>query len=188
MEGHYQPQVAGTTGRLRHPMVHEDAKPLSAWFDRHNRYSDWEAAMRADGRMERLITGEPDGGTGAFPRLRALIGRRMQKRLFQRLPGRPLLAFLHAYVLRLGVLDGAAGLDHALARAFYYWQVGFKMRSAARGLEAFDRFPSIRAGSEPVRKIRPAGDPYSSSSAIRSPPNAFKRSKVRLRTPGSSIR
>lgn len=188
VEGHYQPQVAGTTGRLRHPMIHEDAKPLSAWFDRHNRYSDWEAAMRADGRMNRLITGEPDGGSNAFPGFRALFGRRMQKRLFQRLPGRPLLAFLHAYVLRLGVLDGAAGLDHALARAFYYWQVGFKMRSAAMGPGAFDRFPPNRAASESVRNIRPTGDLYSSSSAIRSPPNAFSRSKVRLRTPGSSIR
>ncbi|WP_247872971.1 glycosyltransferase family 2 protein [Azospirillum sp. TSH64] len=188
VEGHYQPQVSGTTGRLRHPMDHEDAKPLSAWFDRHNRYSDWEAAIRADGRMERLITGEPDGGSSAPHSLRALLGRRMQKRLFQRLPGRPLLAFLHAYVLRLGVLDGAAGLDHALARAFYYWQVGLKMRSAAMGPGAFDRFPSIRAASEPVRTVRPAGDPYSSSSAIRSPPSAFSRSKVRLRTPGSSIR
>lgn len=188
VEGHYQPQVAGRTGRLRHPMDHGDAKPLSAWFDRHNRYSDWEAAMRADGRMERLIAAEPDGGSRAFPSLRALFDRRMQKRLFQRLPGRPLLAFLHAYVLRLGVLDGAAGLDHALARAFYYWQVGFKMRSAEMGSEAFDRFLSIRAVSASVRKVCPASDPYSSSSAIRSPPSAFSRSKVRLRTPGSSIR
>ncbi|KAA0593557.1 glycosyltransferase involved in cell wall biosynthesis [Azospirillum lipoferum] len=188
VEGHYQPQVAGTTGRLRHPMDHEDAKPPSAWFDRHNRYSDWEAALRADGRMERLIKGEPDGGFGVIPHIRAFFGRQAQKRLFQRLPGRPLWAFLHAYVLRLGVFDGTAGLDHALARAFYYWQVGFKMRSAARAPGEFSRVPSIRTVSDSVRSVRPAGDPYSSSSAIRSPPSAFSRSKVRLRTPGSSIR
>lgn len=188
VEGHYQPQVAGTTGRLRNPMDHEDAKPLSAWFDRHNRYSDWEAALRADGRMERLIRGEPDGGSGAIPCIRAFIGRRAQKQLFQRLPGRPLWAFLHAYVLRLGVLDGTAGLDHALARAFYYWQVGFKMRSVARRAAAAARVQSIGTGSDPAWTARSAGDPYSSSSAMRSPPRAFSRSKVRLRTPGSSIR
>ena len=143
VEGHYQPQVAGTIGRLRQPMDHDDAKPLSAWFDRHNRYSDWEAVLRADGRMERLIDGEPDIAPVLSKRLRGIAGRRAQKRLFQRLPGRPLWAFLHAYMLRLGFLDGAAGLDHALARAFYYWQVGFKMRSAARAREASARFPSV---------------------------------------------
>ncbi|WP_434618982.1 glycosyltransferase family 2 protein [Azospirillum sp. B2RO_4] len=188
VEGHYQPQVAGTTGRLRQPMDHDDAKPLSAWFDRHNRYSDWEAALRADGRMERLIDGELEAGAGPFPGLSGLTGRRAQKRLFHRLPGRPLWAFLHAYVLRLGVLDGARGLDHALARAFYYWQVGVKMRSAAQARDSAVRFPPV--GSSPGRppSVRSGSEAYSSSKAMRSPPSAFSRSKVRLRTPGSSIR
>ncbi|MFS2010029.1 glycosyltransferase family 2 protein [Azospirillum sp. CT11-132] len=188
VEGHYQPEVAGTTGRLRQPMDHDDAKPLSAWFDRHNRYSDWEAALRADGRMERLIDGEPDIAPALSKRMCGIAGRRTQKRLFQRLPGRPLWAFLHAYVLRLGFLDGAAGLDHALARAFYYWQVGFKMRSAAQAREASARFPAVDTYPENPPIMRPVGDPYSSSNAMRSPPSAFSRSKVRLRTPGSSIR
>ena len=171
VEGHYQPQVAGTTGRLRHPIDHGDAKPPSAWFDRHNRYSDWEAALRADGRMDRLIDGEP-GDVG-------VLSRRTLKRLFQRLPGRPLWAFLHAYVLRLGVLDGTAGLDHALGRAFYYWQVGLKMRAAVQAQASAARLPS---------GCSPSPGPYSSTSAMRSPPSAFSRSNVRLRTPGSSIR
>ena len=171
VEGHYQPLVAGTTGRLRHPMDHGDAKPPSAWFDRHNRYSDWEAALRVDGRMERLIDGEPEDG--------GVLGRRALKRLFQRLPGRPLWAFLHAYVLRLGVLDGAAGLDHALGRAFYYSQVGLKMRAAVQAQASAARLSS---------DCSPSSSPYSSTNTMRSPPSAFSRSKVRLRTPGSSIR
>lgn len=119
VEGHYQPVIAGTVGRLRHALEHADDKPLAAWFERHNRYSDWEAALRGDGRMAVLIGRE----TG---------GRRWLKRLLHRLPGRPLLVFLHGYVLRLGFLDGAPGLHHALARAFYYWQVGVKMKDAER--------------------------------------------------------
>ncbi|MBP2316663.1 glycosyltransferase family 2 protein [Azospirillum soli] len=119
VEGHYQPVIAGTVGRLRHALEHADDKPLSAWFERHNRYSDWESALRGDGRMAALIGRE----TGS---------RRWLKRLFHRLPGRPLLVFLHGYVLRLGFLDGGPGLHHALARAFYYWQVGVKMKDAER--------------------------------------------------------
>ncbi|MGQ9367408.1 glycosyltransferase family 2 protein [Azospirillum sp. ST 5-10] len=116
VEGHYQPVVQGTVGRLRAALWHADDKPLSAWFERHNRYSDWEAALRGDGRMAALI-------------MRESRGRRRLKRLFARLPLRPLAVFLHAYVLRLGLLDGMAGLHHALARAFYYWQVDVKMRA-----------------------------------------------------------
>jgi len=145
VEGHYQPLVDGPVGRLRAPLLHADDKPLSAWFDRHNRYSDWEAALRADGRMAALIERE----TGR---------RRALKRLLHAMPLRPLAVFLHGYVLKLGFLDGAAGLHHALARAVYYWQVGLKTRQAA------------------------------SLVASRSPPRALTRSKVRLRTDGSAMR
>lgn len=117
VEGHYQPQLSGTAGSLRNPIDHCDDKPPFAWFERHNRYSDWEAALRADGRMRRLATGEQGV-------------RRWAKLAFDRAPARPLLTFLYAYLFRLGFLDGTEGLDHALGRAFYYWQVGVKMRNA----------------------------------------------------------
>jgi Glycosyltransferases involved in cell wall biogenesis len=119
VEGHYQPAVDGPVGRLRYALDHADGKPVSAWFERHNRYSDWEAALRADGRMATLIDRE-----SGF--------RRGLKRFLNRVPCRPLLVFLHGYVLRLGFLDGGPGLHHALARAFYYWQVGVKIRDAER--------------------------------------------------------
>ena len=32
------------------------------------------------------------------------------------------------YFVKLGFLDGRAGLDFATARAFYYWQIGLKNR------------------------------------------------------------
>ncbi len=115
MEGHYQPVLDGPAGRLCHPVLHWDRKPVAAWFDRHNRYSDWEATLRADGRMARLRASES-------PR------RRRLKALFAAWPCKGVAAFLHGYVWRLGFLDGAAGLHFALARAFYYWQVGVKRR------------------------------------------------------------
>lgn len=148
VEGHYQPVVDGAVGRLRQPLLHADGRPLTAWFERHNGYSDWEAVLRSDGRHRRTIDGEEPL-------------RRCLKRLFDRLPLRPLAVFLYGYVLRLGFLDGLDGLHHAVARAFYYWQIEVKMRALAYSVPA--------PGS-------------------RSPPSAFTRSKVRLRTEASSIR
>jgi glycosyltransferase involved in cell wall biosynthesis len=147
VEGHYQPVIAGPVGRLRARYRHEDAKPLYFWFERHNRYSDWEAALRTDGRITALAAGEP-------------ARRRWLKRLFHRLPCRPLAVFIHDYILRLGLLDGRAGFHHALARAFYYWQIDVKTLAAAQSV----------------------------ATAPRSPPNALTSSKVRRRTAASSIR
>jgi len=59
--------------------------------------------------------------------------RRIMKALVARLPFRPLAAFVHSYLWCLGFLDGAAGLHFALARAFYYWQIGVKLRERRGG-------------------------------------------------------
>ncbi len=122
VEGHYQPAVAGSAGRLGAPLLHWDRKPLAAYIDRHNRYSDWHAGLAARGRLAALRAAEPPG-------------RRRLKALLARLPARPLLAFLHAYVLRLGLLDGAAGFHLAVSRAVYWWLIDAKTherKAAAR--------------------------------------------------------
>src|SRR5690349_16743719 len=121
VEGHYQPCLDGPAGRLRRPMWHADDKPPYAWFERHNRYSDWEAVLKADGRLTRLASQEAGS-------------RRWMKWIFARLPMRPAAVFLHSYVWCLGFLDGKPGWDHVMARAFYYWQIGVKVR--ALGLAA----------------------------------------------------
>jgi len=115
-EGHYQPVTAHPVGRLKHRLRHADLDPLSSWFARHNRYSDWEAYLRADPAVRDEVA-----------RLRSRQGR-----LFDRIPGKPLLFFLYCYVLRGGFLDGRAGLDYAMALAFYYWQVSLKTRERTR--------------------------------------------------------
>jgi glycosyltransferase involved in cell wall biosynthesis len=120
VEGHYQPVVDGPVGSLRAPMLHWDRKPLAAYFARHNTYSDWEATVRDSGESGRLA---------ALDR----PGRRFAKRLFARLPCQPAMAFLHSYVLRLGMLDGAAGFHFAVSRAVYYWMIAVKRRAAAAG-------------------------------------------------------
>ncbi len=120
VEGHYQPNISGRTEVLTKRMLHNDHDSLFHYFQRHNRYSDWEAVLRAKGK---LVNGDE-----------AQPGRRLAlKRIFALLPFKPLVAFVHSYFLKLGMLDGRPGLHFALARAFYYWQVELKLKSFSGG-------------------------------------------------------
>ena len=115
VEGHYQPQTAWAVRPAHGRLLHHDEDPLYGWFARHNRYSDWEAHLRAASMV------------GDVARLRSAKGRR-----FASMPGKPLIFFLYAYVLRAGFLDGRAGFDYAVAQAFYYWQIDVKTRERTR--------------------------------------------------------
>ena len=115
IELHFQPRIQGETRMLKARMVHHDFDSLFHWIARHNAYSDWEALLRLRGELPRKDDTQPGI-------------RRALKVAFNRLPAKGSWAFLWSYVFRLGFLDGAAGLHYALGRAFYYWQVGLKMR------------------------------------------------------------
>jgi glycosyltransferase involved in cell wall biosynthesis len=127
VEGHYQPKIEGATGVLKNSMLHEDHDTLYKYFVRHNRYSDWEAVVRTKNALLSSEETQP-------------VMRRVLKRIFHILPLKGLLAFVHSYLLKLGFLDGRAGFHYALARGFYYWQVGMKIRETkqphSRGAES----------------------------------------------------
>ncbi|MFG1927803.1 glycosyltransferase family 2 protein [Cryptosporangium sp. NPDC048952] len=120
VEGHYQPQVDGPVGKLSAKFTHDDRDPLYDYFARHNRYSDWEAHLKA-----RSTT--PAGGDPNQHRSRG-------GQIFARIPAKPLVFFIYSYLLRLGFLDGFAGLHYAVAHSFYFWQIDLKARelTAAR--------------------------------------------------------
>lgn len=117
VEAHYQPRPSGPVGRTSGLLVHRDADPVRTWFDRHNRYSDWEAYLRIH----------------AETRSEVRESKSRQGRLFDSMPNKPLVFFLYSYVLRRGFLDGRAGFDYALALSSYYWQIGVKSRELVRG-------------------------------------------------------
>lgn len=107
IEGHYQPVVkpefAGAkVGRLQNALLHYAYD--RGWEERHRRYAAWESGMNRK---------------AAWPR-DPLAGRQLLKEIFRTLPGRGVWAFLHCYFLRLGVLDGRAGLRLACDRFRYY--------------------------------------------------------------------
>ncbi|GAB6988092.1 glycosyltransferase family 2 protein [Paenibacillus pini] len=115
VEGHYQPQIDGSTGVLKSSMVHYDHDSLFDYFAKHNRYSDWEAVVRSNGAMSNLNESQ-------------IWIRTLQKRIFHQLPLKWAVSFLHSYVMKLGFLDGAAGFHYAFARCVYYWQIGIKIK------------------------------------------------------------
>jgi len=49
MEVHERIVVDGAVGVISTPLIHEDFKGLTAYIDRHNQYSSWEAGVRARG-------------------------------------------------------------------------------------------------------------------------------------------
>ncbi|WP_049578318.1 glycosyltransferase family 2 protein [Streptomyces sp. SBT349] len=112
-EGHYQP-LAEPVFRLRAPIEHLDLDPVRTWFERHNRYSDWEAWLELHPEVREQIR----------------AAKTRQGQVFHRAPFKPLLSFGYSYLFRLGFLDGRAGLDYALAMSFYRWQIGLKTREA----------------------------------------------------------
>ena len=93
------------------PIEHEDLDPVRTWFERHNRYSDWEAWLELHPRVKEEI--------------RKVKSR--QGQLFHRAPFKPVVSFAYAYVYRRGFLDGRAGLDYALAMSFYRWQIALEV-------------------------------------------------------------
>ena len=124
MEIHERLIVNGTVGRLKTPLVHEDFKGLQAYLDRHNRYSTWEADLR----YRFLRTGQ--WGAEAIPA--RLLGNAQERRRFLKhvavhMPGESLLWFVYHYFLRLGMLEGRAGLIASRIRSDYIAQVRAKV-------------------------------------------------------------
>ena len=103
MEVHEHVVAAGSTSRLRNPLIHQNVESLSRYIEKHDEYSNWEARV--------LLQGEQDGAD-----LRpSLLGTQAQRRRWLKkklyaLPGSPVLLFVYRYFVRLGFLDGVPGL------------------------------------------------------------------------------
>ena len=108
-EAHEHVELEGRAARLRHELDHHAYPSLSVWVEKHNRYASWEAEMH-----ERFLYETPSTRIGTGKRF-----KRQLKRVYLRLPMRPLVRFLYAYVIRLGFLDGMPGLAFCTLLGFY---------------------------------------------------------------------
>lgn len=121
------PTIQGEVGYLRNHFLHYNfSKGMTEWFERHNRYSTYEAieTMKAlknrPVEMCRLFSRDP-------------ITRRYElKNLSFRMPGRPFLKFAYTFLAQGGFLDGHAGLTYCVLQSIYEYQICLKVREMKR--------------------------------------------------------
>jgi len=109
MEGHYQPILkpeykGKTLGKIQNSLLHYAYEDRQGWYQRHQRYAAWEAAMiKRDAYPQ-----DPNPQRETF------------KKIFRKIPIRPIIAFCHSYFVKVGFLDGWAGYEFAKSRYDYY--------------------------------------------------------------------
>jgi len=133
-EAHEHVELTGRVARLRHELDHYAYPTISTWVEKHDRYSGWEAE-----NFERFLREPVPKSIGPGKRL-----KRNLKKVYLRMPMRPCLRFLYAYIVRLGFLDGRPGLVFCLLLAFYDFLAAAKIyerRIAAENLAARGESP-----------------------------------------------
>jgi glycosyltransferase involved in cell wall biosynthesis len=88
----------GSVGHLKNDMLHFAFPTIHTFMEKHNRYSNWEAAVQYNTRLSNSAS------IG-----HKLSGRRRLKNFSRHLPMRPALRFFYSYILRGGILDGRPG-------------------------------------------------------------------------------
>ena len=110
----------GTKGFLEHALLHRDYRGIGPWIERHNKYATWEAHLYERWRSE------PMGLSVAA--LRDPVQRnRAIRRIWVRLPGRPLLRVLAWLFVKRSFRDGTNGILDAVLMGWYELLVGLKL-------------------------------------------------------------
>jgi glycosyltransferase involved in cell wall biosynthesis len=129
--------VDGTVGRLLNDIVDDDRKGLARWLHKHVRYAELELEKR--GRRvplyDRVRRFRARDRTDTRPLARIIL----KDLVFPAVPARPLAVFLYMYVVRLGLLDGRAGLRFCFFHAWYQATVNGLAAEASRPRRGQDR-------------------------------------------------
>jgi glycosyltransferase involved in cell wall biosynthesis len=107
-EVHEHVSATGPVAHLHSDMLHFAFPSIHVFMEKHNRYSNWEAAVEfKHSKGESAVIGEK------------LSGRRRLKNFSRRLPFRPALRFIYSYILKGGFLDGRPGYVFCRLLAMY---------------------------------------------------------------------
>ena len=111
--------VDGQIRRLDNDIVDEDRKGLAAWLHKHVRYAELESERRGGAvcLRERLQMFRKDGS--GRPLARGIL----KELVFPCVPAKPAALFLYMYIVRLGFLDGTAGLRFCFYHAWFEMSV-----------------------------------------------------------------
>ena len=112
--------IAETAAHFNH---YPFSKGMTHWFSKHNNYSTSEAGQIISNRR----AGADFSLTKAFFCRDTNERRFHQKELYYRLPLRPLAMFMLLYFIKLGFLDGRAGLTFAILRSIYEYMIVLKV-------------------------------------------------------------
>jgi glycosyltransferase involved in cell wall biosynthesis len=125
--------IDGPVGRLGHDIVDDDLKGLASWLHKHVRYAELEAQRRRPSQS----CASRFGGLRSRADSRPLIRAVFKDAIFPAVPAKPIALFVYMYFVRLGFLDGPAGLRFCFFHAWYETSVG--ALQADRGTRASNR-------------------------------------------------
>lgn len=108
MEVHEHPVIEGTLGEISSRIDHKDDRGILRFIDRHRDYALWE--------MNRVKLIEPtlNAPNSDLTKRQKFKYRSLRRWWF------PHAYFLGQYFLKLGILDGHAGLQYALYKFWYF--------------------------------------------------------------------
>jgi glycosyltransferase involved in cell wall biosynthesis len=120
--------VDGPVRRLANDIVDEDRKGLAAWLRKHVGYAELENERRR-GRagLREQVRALRRGGSS-----RPVVRSVLKELVFPSIPAKPVALFLYMYIVRLGFLDGVAGLRFCCYHAWFEMSVA-SLRAEARG-------------------------------------------------------
>ncbi len=124
MEIHEHPVVDGKIGHMKAQIIHHDYKGLEQYIARHNAYSSWEA--------RRYVDLKKNGAGGHTFRQKMKYGLLNTGLL-------PFVYFVGAYFLKLGFLDGRAGLNLAMYKAYYFFQIRTKIQELEKSNKSVNK-------------------------------------------------
>lgn len=118
-EVHEHVLLDGEVQYMQHDMLHYAYPTISAWVEKHNRYSSWEAHVQLHGMANAGSGPAANSAESGAAESQGSVWRRKLRRWSRHWPFRPTIRFVYHYFLRLGILDGYRGLVFCRLLAWY---------------------------------------------------------------------
>ena len=110
--------VQGKLGYIKEPYLHYAfSKGWTFWFNRHNKYSTLEAKERLQTNFKPKDMLSKDQS----------IRKEAIKQYMSKIPGWPILRFIHSFFFKGGILEGIPGLLYSVNISIYEYMIQLKM-------------------------------------------------------------